>query len=113
MINLEKAAEVIYAQAMRRSEFSDLDPSSKLEQMTQDKDRVIQTLTHKWLGCISLIKELKSHPDVIAAGIEDLPSDYILEKLAGPKADEGKLLTDTAQAMARSILDAALKRIMS
>ncbi|WP_419902978.1 hypothetical protein [Kiloniella sp.] len=113
MIKLEKAAEVIYAQAMRRSGFSDLAPDDKLSQLSQDKDRVIQTLTHKWLGCISLIDELKSHPDVISAGIDDLPSDYVLEKLVGPKADDGKLLTDTAQAMARSILDASLKRIIS
>ena len=113
MINLDKAAEVIYLQAMKRPGFSNLEFSDKFSQITQDKDRVIQTLTLKWKACISLIDELKVHPDVVAAGIEDLPSDYKLEKLAGPKADEGKLLTDTAQAMVRAILDAALKRVLS
>ena len=112
MIKLEKAAEVIYSQAMRRPGFSDLSPAEKLKQMAPDKNRVVLTLTHKWLGCIALIDELKSHPEVIAAGIEDLPSDYLLEKLAGPKADDGKLLEDTARAMVASILDAALLRIM-
>ena len=110
MINLEKAAEVIYMQAMKRPGFSELDTAEKLKHVAQDKERVIKTLTHKWLGCISLINELKTHPDVIAAAISDLPEDYHLEKLAGPKADEGKLLTDTAMAMVRSIIDAAFLR---
>ncbi|KKJ77196.1 hypothetical protein WH95_09080 [Kiloniella litopenaei] len=108
MLHLEKAAAVIYQQAAKRPGFEDLDTADKWQEIALDKDRVIKTLTHKWKGCISLIAELKEHPDVKAAGIEDLPEDYRLEKLAGPKADDGKLLEDTARAMASAVLDAAL-----
>ncbi|WP_085901511.1 hypothetical protein [Kiloniella majae] len=108
MLHLEKAAAVIYQQASKRPGFEDLNTDEKWQEIALDKDRVIKTLTHKWKGCISLIAELKEHPDVTAAGIADLPKDYRLEKLEGPKADEGKLLEDTARAMASAVLDVAL-----
>ncbi len=108
MLHLEKAAAVIYQQASRRPGFEDLNTEEKWQEVALDKDRVIKTLTHKWKGCISLIAELKEHPDVKAAGISDLPEDYRLEKLEGPKADDGKLLEDTARAMASAVLDVAL-----
>ncbi|KLN60906.1 hypothetical protein WH96_10680 [Kiloniella spongiae] len=108
MLHLEKAAAVIYQQAAKRPGFEDLNADEKWHEIAVDKDRVIKTLTHKWKGCISLIAELKEHPDVTAAGITDLPENYRLEKLEGPKADDGKLLEDTARAMVAAVLDAAL-----
>ncbi|MCZ4281236.1 hypothetical protein O4H49_10640 [Kiloniella laminariae] len=110
MINLEKAAEIILSQAAKKAGFSELSDRDKLNFIAEDRNRVIETLVRKWLGCIALIEELKSHPDVIAAKIPDLPEDYVLEKLKGPKADDGKFLTDTARAMAGAILDASLAR---
>ena len=108
MLHLEKAAAIIYQQASKRPGFEDLNTDKKWNDIAVDKDRVIKTLTHKWKGCISLIAELKEHPDVKAAGIADLPESYKLEKLEGPKADDGKLLEDTARAMVSAVLDAAL-----
>ncbi|WP_020590477.1 hypothetical protein [Kiloniella laminariae] len=113
MINLEKAAEIILSQAARKAGFAELSDQQKLAFIAEDRNRVIETLVRKWLGCIALIAELKAHPDVIAAKIPDLPEDYVLEKLKGPKTDDGKLLTDTARAMAGAILDASLARALT
>ena len=109
-VDFDRAAGVILAQArLSRDELAQADFESLRPRLNEDIERMVRTLTFKWKGCIELIEALENHPVVQAAGIKGFPESYRLEKLEGPKGDEGLLLTETAQNMARAMMHTAIR----